>query len=90
MGYDVEDRKLVVNEAEANTVRDIFQWYAAIKSVRALKEDLDDAGIVSKARLDGFGRESGGRPIARGALYLMLQNLIYRGQIVSAGAMIPH
>lgn len=82
LGYDVEDRKLVVNEAEAATVRDIFHRYAAIKSVRALKEDLDDAGIVSKARLDRFARQTGGKPIARGALYLMLQNPIYRGQIV--------
>jgi len=82
LGYDVEDRKLVVNEAEANTVRDIFRRYAAIKSVRALKEDLDDAGIVSKVRLDRFGRESGSKLIARGALYLMLQNPIYRGEIV--------
>ena len=82
LGYDVEDRKLVVNEAEAATVRDIFHRYAAIKSVRALKEDLDDAGIVSKARLDRLGRQTGGKPIARGALYLMLQNPIYRGQIV--------
>jgi len=82
LGYDVEDRKLVVNGAEAETVCDIFRRYATIKSVRALKEDLDDAGIVSKARFDRFGRETGGRPIARGALYLMLQNPIYRGQIV--------
>jgi len=82
LGYDVDDRKLVVNEAEAATVRDIFHRYAAIKSVRALKEDLDDAGIVSKVRSDRFARQTGGKPIARGALYLMLQNPIYRGQIV--------
>ena len=82
LGYDVEDRKLVVNGSEADTVRDIFRRYAIIKSVRALKEELDDAGIVSKARLDRFGNATGGMPIARGALYLMLQNRIYRGEIV--------
>ena len=38
--------------------------------------------IVSKARVDKYGRSTGGRPLARGALYLMLQNRIYRGEIV--------
>src|SRR5262249_55241529 len=38
--------------------------------------------VVSKARSDKFGRAAGGKPLARGALYLMLQNRIYRGQIV--------
>ena len=39
-------------------------------------------GIVSKARVDKYGRSTGGKPLARGALYLMLQNRIYRGEIV--------
>ena len=82
LGYDVEDRKLVVNGSEADTVRHIFRRYGDLKSVRALKEELDAAGIVSKARVDRFGHASGGMPIARGALYLMLQNRIYRGEIV--------
>ena len=82
LGYDVQDRKLVVNQSEADTVRHIFRRYAIIKSVRALKEELDDVGIVSKARLDRFGQASGSMPIARGALYLMLKNRIYRGEIV--------
>ena len=82
LGYDVEDRKLVVNTAEAETVRHIFRRYADFKSVRALKEVLDAAGIVSKVRTDRHGRQTGAKPIARGALYLILQNRIYRGEIV--------
>jgi DNA invertase Pin-like site-specific DNA recombinase len=82
LGYDVKDRKLVVNEAEAETVRHIFQRYAALQSVRLLKADLDAAGIVSKTRLGSDGSRYGAKPIARGALYLMLQNRIYRGEIV--------
>src|SRR5215470_11608412 len=39
-------------------------------------------GIESKVRVDKHGRRTGGRPLARGALYLMLQNRIYRGEIV--------
>ena len=82
LGYDVQDRKLVVNELEAERVRYIFRRYAELKSVLTLKEELNAAGIVSKARLDRFGHAKGGVPIARGALYLMLQNRIYRGEIV--------
>jgi site-specific DNA recombinase len=81
LGNDVKDRKLVVNQPEADTVRHIFRRYAILKSVRALKEELDHHGLVSKARLDRHGRMTGGKPLARGALYEMLQNPIYRGQI---------
>ena len=50
--------------------------------MRLLKEHLDAAGIVSKRRTAPDGRPYGGQPIARGALYLMLQNRIYRGEIL--------
>jgi DNA invertase Pin-like site-specific DNA recombinase len=82
LGYDVNDRKLAVNEPEAEAVRHVFRRYAELGSVRALKDELDRDGIVSKTRIDRFGRRTGGKPLARGALYLMLQNRIYRGEIV--------
>ena len=82
LGYDVADRKLVVNATEAETVRHIFRRYTGLKSVLALKEELDAVGIVSKARLDRFGHAKGGVPIAVGALYHILQNRLYRGEIV--------
>jgi DNA invertase Pin-like site-specific DNA recombinase len=82
LGYDVKDRKLVINEAEAKTVRYIFRRYAELKSVRLLKVDLDASGIVSKTRKASDGTRYGEKPLARGALYLMLQNRIYRGEIV--------
>ncbi len=89
LGYDVKDRKLVVNHAEAETVRYIFRRYTELKSVRELKEDLDGAGIVSKVRMGSDGSRYGGQPLARGALYLMLQNRIYRGEIVHKGKSYP-
>jgi site-specific DNA recombinase len=82
LGYDVQDRKLVVNEGEAATVRHIFRRYAQLRSVRVLQQELARDRIVSKARTDRYGRACGGKPLARGALYLMLQNPIYRGEIV--------
>src|SRR5256714_4915650 len=89
LGYAVKDRKLIVNTTEAETVRHIFRRYTELKSVRELKEDLDGAGIVSKLRTASDGSRYGGRPIARGALYLMLQNRIYRGEIVHKGKSYP-
>jgi site-specific DNA recombinase len=85
LGYDVKDRKLVVNKTEAETVRHIFRRYAELKSVRELKDDLDVTGVVSKVRTAADGGRYGGQPIARGALYLMLQNRVYRGEIVHKG-----
>ena len=82
LGYDVRDRKLVVNEAEAETVRHIFRRYVALRSVRLLAEDLATGGITSKRWLSTSGRQWGGQQLARGALYLMLQNRIYLGEIV--------
>ena len=84
LGYDVKERKLVVNEAEAETVRYIFRRYQELRSVRLLKEHLDAAGILSKRR-----HLHGGKPIARGALYLILQNRIYRGEIVHKDQVYP-
>src|SRR6202041_3057850 len=89
LGYDVKDRKLIVNETEAATVRHIFRRYVELKSVRELKEDLDCAGIVSKIRTASDGSPYGGQSLARGALYLMLQNRIYRGEIVHKGKSYP-
>ena len=82
LGYVIDDKKLVIDESEAETVRHIYRRYAALGSVRALKEELDSDGVVSKVRIDKSGRQTGGKPLARGALYLMLQNRIYRGEIV--------
>src|SRR5712692_746264 len=82
LGYDVKEKKLIVNEPEAERVRHIYRRYAALGSVLALKTELDREGIRSKCRADRFGRHFGDKPLARGALYLMLQNRLYRGEVV--------
>src|SRR5271168_5044037 len=69
LGYDWRERRLVVNEAEAATVRQIFQRYLELRSVRLLKEELTRDGVVSKVRLSKTGKRSGGQPFGRGALY---------------------
>src|SRR5262245_63607836 len=71
LGYDVKDRKLVVNEAEAVTVRMIFRRYAELGSVALLKAELDRVEIVSKRREGAGGALSGGKRCSRGALHLV-------------------
>src|SRR5438874_8187180 len=82
LGYEPRDRKLAVVESEAETVRHIFQRYAALGSVLLLQQELEALGITSKRWTSASGRLWGGKPIARGALYLMLQNRVYRGEIM--------
>jgi site-specific DNA recombinase len=89
LGYAVMERKLVVNEAEASTVVHIFRRYLALKSVHALRDELASEGIRSKRRVKPDGAEYGGQTFSRGALYLMLQNRIYRGEITHKGISYP-
>ena len=85
----LQNRKLVVNEEEALTVLHIFRRYVELGSVRALKAELDEAGIRSKRRTLADGTPYGGQKLSRGALYLMLQNRIYRGEITHKGNAYP-
>jgi len=82
LGYRVEDHKLVVVDSEAEIVRMMFRRYAELGSVRLLNEDLEARGIKSKSWTSASGRRIGGKPFSRGALYLILQNRTYRGEIV--------
>src|SRR6266852_9861911 len=82
LGYQVFDRKLIIVDSEAEIVRFIFRRYTELGSVRLLKHELEARSIQSKLRTRASGRLRGGKPFARGALYLMLQNRIYRGEIV--------
>src|ERR1700687_5058122 len=81
LGYDVCDRRIVIDEREAETVRYVFRRYQELGCVRLLKEDLDRRGIASKRRTSRTGIESGGHSFSRGALYALLSNPIYLGEI---------
>jgi len=89
LGYRAEDHKLLIVDGEAEIVRAIFRRYAELGSVRLLKDDLDARGINSKSWTSASGRRIGGKPFARGALYLILQNRTYLGEIVHKGQSIP-
>lgn len=89
LGYDIQDRKLIINQVEADTVLLIFRRYAELGSVTLLRKELSGQGIVSKRREGAGGRLSGGKKLSRGALYLMLQNRIYCGEIKHKGNAYP-
>jgi site-specific DNA recombinase len=89
LGYRVQDRKLVIVDSEAELVRAIFRRYAELGSVRLLKAELEAQGRNSKSWTSAAGRLIGGKPFSRGALYLMLRNRTYRGEIVHNGQSHP-
>jgi len=80
-GYRVESRKLVIQREEAATVEKIFRLYLKSGSVRRLKENLDELGILTGTRTRCDGSTTGGKPFSRGHLYWLLSNPIYRGDI---------
>jgi DNA invertase Pin-like site-specific DNA recombinase len=86
LGYDPKGRTLVINPQEAETVRLIFKRYLELGSVHALADDLKARGIHSKAWTTAKGRMIKSVSFARGALYHLLRNRLYRGEIAHKGA----
>jgi DNA invertase Pin-like site-specific DNA recombinase len=78
-GYDVKDRKLVVNEQEAATVQGIFERFVELGSATALARELRRAGARNKR----------GTLIDKGFLYRLLNNRVYRGLAVHKGTAYP-
>jgi len=86
LGYDVENRKLIVNDEEAKTVRMIFGRYLEVDGVRALQEELRRRQIVSKSWTSRTGRVHKGYDFSRGSLYHLLKNRVYLGETTHKGA----
>jgi DNA invertase Pin-like site-specific DNA recombinase len=89
LGYDANERTLVINPAEAETVRRIFALYRELGCVRRVKEAVDRLGLRTKCRTTANGTERGGKPFSRGHLYTLLSNPIYTGQIAHKGELHP-
>ena len=79
LGYDVKDRKLVVNAHEAATVLMIFKRFLTVGSATLLSKDLLSEGVTSKR----------GKPINKGYLYKLLKNQVYIGKAVHKGKAYP-
>jgi len=85
LGYDTKDRKISVNEAEADQVRTIFRCYLQLGSLGLLMADLRKQGIVTKVRTLKSGATVGGIPFTRGPLAHLLRNRFYIGEVMFKG-----
>jgi DNA invertase Pin-like site-specific DNA recombinase len=79
MGYDVKDRKLVVNEAEATAVRMIFDRFAALGSASILARALQAEDVRNKR----------GKRIDKGFIYKLIGSRVYLGEAVHKGMSYP-
>ena len=85
LGYRVVEKKLVVDEASAPFVVQLFEQYLTLGSVRDLKEALDAEGITSRLWTSRKERAHGGASFSRGILYKILRNPVYIGQVSHKG-----
>ncbi|MEI9931695.1 MAG: recombinase family protein [Rhizomicrobium sp.] len=81
LGYDLKDRKLVINEDEAATVRTIFKLYVELGAVRKVKSELDRLQLKTKVQKPASGLIKGGLLFRVGHIYTILRNRLYRGEI---------
>jgi site-specific DNA recombinase len=89
LGYDASERTLVINPAEAETVRRIFALYHDLGCVRRVKQEADHLGLRTKCITAVNGTERGGKPFSRGHIYGLLSNPIYTGRIAHKGELYP-
>ncbi|WP_108812236.1 recombinase family protein [Sphingorhabdus sp. Alg231-15] len=81
LGYDLEDRKLIVNAQEAETVRHLCQRYTELRSLTQLVDELAAQGYRTKKRKYKDGRIVGGIAFRTGSLAQLLKNPIYAGKV---------
>ena len=81
LGYDLEGRKLVPNSKESEVVCTIFGIYLKVGCVSKLAVELDRENVRSKSWVTRTGARLGGVAFARGALYALLRNRLYIGEI---------
>jgi DNA invertase Pin-like site-specific DNA recombinase len=79
LGYSVKDRKLIINETEAELIRSIFRRFAKLGSGTKLVRQLALENV----------RNRYGKLIDKGALYKMLNNRTYIGDAVHKGTAYP-
>src|SRR6202158_387576 len=81
LGYEMKDGKIAVVEEEAERVRSIFKRYLELGSVNELVRDLRERNIRTKTKQLATGTTCGGIPFGRGALYYLLSNHFYIGEV---------
>ncbi|TWT51753.1 DNA-invertase hin [Thalassoglobus neptunius] len=80
-GYDVVDGKLIVNESEARRVREIFELYLDLKSVREVLKVIQQKAWKTKVWTTKSGKQRGGTAFTKNTLNYLLRNVTYIGQV---------
>jgi site-specific DNA recombinase len=81
LGYDCVDKKLIINEKEADLVRKIFNYYLAEPSTAKVMNRLNSEGYRSKKRTSKNGKISGGGLFTKETIKRLLRSKLYRGII---------
>ena len=81
LGYDVQNGKLIINEAEALRVREIFALYLERPSLTLTVRELSRRGWTTKAWTTRKGHPAGGRAFTKNDLSRLLRNVLYVGQV---------
>ena len=85
LGYDRHPdpkmQTLVINEAEAKIVRDIFRLYDQHGCLRQVEQEVVHRGYRSKSRTFAGGKATGSKPLSRGQINFILRNPVYIGRI---------
>jgi hypothetical protein len=89
LGYVTRDKKLFIEEDEAERVRTIFRRYLDLGSIGLQLADLHERGIVTRIRQLSDGRTVGGIPFTRGPLAYLLRNRFYIAEVVFKGQICP-
>lgn len=61
LGYDLKDKKLVINPDEAEVVRLMFEKYLVCKSPQYLADWLNNSGYLTKMKVTKSGKTIGGK-----------------------------
>jgi DNA invertase Pin-like site-specific DNA recombinase len=85
LGYDIVEKKLVVNPREAELVRHIFQRFITLRSCTTLARELRAKDCRTKSYTTQTGREKIGTLMDKGYVYKLLSNPMYLGEIHHKG-----
>jgi site-specific DNA recombinase len=88
-GYEMKDGKIAIVEEEAGLVRLIFRRYLELDSVNELLRDLKERNIRTRTKQLSTGATRGGIPFGRGALYYVLGNHFYIGEVKYKNEILP-
>jgi len=89
LGYEMKDGKIAIVEEEAELVRLIFRRYLELGSVNELLRDLKERNIRTRTKQLSTGTTRGGIPFGRGALYYVLSNHFYIGEVKYKNEILP-